>query len=210
VTIVGAIGLLIVNNSTFIAAALGVGRDIVIYATRSHIDSPSQPTSRVRKLRQRLFKGDAGASQYIYRERIEARFRETFQRVLAQESNVDKITVVSHSQGTVVSVMSLLELAKTGGQAADVNLSKLTLVTMGCPLQHVYRHYFRENYEVGQAPWHSAEKWLNIYRVDDFVGKTVGGFGLAVTDEAVVAAKGHSHYWSDQLVWDVLKSKNIY
>ena len=209
-TIVAGIGLLIVNNSRFIAAVLGVGRDIVIYATRSHLDSPSKAISRVRTLRQRLFGSSARPSQYIHRERIEARFRQTFMRVLAQERNVEKVTIVSHSQGTVVSVMGLLRLGQSGGQSAHNFLKKLTLVTMGCPLQHIYRHYFHENYEVASADWHNKENWLNIYRVDDFVGKTVAGAGLEVTDEPVLAAKGHSHYWSDQLVWDILKAKKIY
>ena len=209
-TIVGGVGLLIVNNSGFIAAALGVGRDIVIYATRSHLESPSKAQSKIFELRAKFFKQSTCKSKYVYRARIEARFRETFTRVLNQETNVDRITVISHSQGTVVAVMSLLQLAKTGGQPAQNNLSKLTLVTMGCPLQHVYRHYFHENYEVGQADWHNNERWFNIYRVDDFVGKTVGGYGLNVTDTAVLSAKGHSHYWSDQMVWDIFKEKGIY
>jgi hypothetical protein len=209
-TIVAGIGVLIVRNSGFVAAALGVGRDIVVYATRSHCDGPLKKVSRMRKLRERIFGKLARPSRYMFRERIEARFEETMTRLIEQEGKIDQLTVVSHSQGTVAAVMGLLKLQKAGGRSFSNVEKRLNLVTMGCPLQHVYRRYFSDNYEVDQADWHSKKRWLNIYRVDDFVGKTVGGHGLDVDDQPVLAAKGHSHYWSDKLVWQILRDKKIY
>lgn len=182
---VALLGFVLVNYSAAIASALGVARDIAIYATRSRGANP-----RIRP----------GRSHYLHAKRIEARFRNTLTNLLDQ-TPADKITVIAHSLGSVVAVQGLQQMHGTLP-------AKPALVTMGCPLTHIYTQYFADNYAVPQGctGWHNG--WHNIYRCDDFVGTHVIGFGTDAANHRVRAA-GHINYWTDTEVWKRLIDNGI-
>ncbi|MFV0492316.1 MAG: hypothetical protein ACK5M4_10895 [Pseudorhodobacter sp.] len=178
------LGFVLVNYSNAIANFLGVALDIVVYATRSGAANPrvaGQP------------------NHYVHAERIEGRFRSTLKKLLIQE-HADKITVISHSQGTVVVTRGLQQMR------SQLPV-KPTLVTMGSPLTHVYTHYFALNYQMpGECPdW--LESWHNIYRRDDFVGTYITGHGA---QNHPVRAAGHTGYWIDPEVWKIFRSQGLF
>lgn len=188
IAIIAIIGLLIVNFSDVVAMVLGVARDVIIYVTRSEWANPTDP---------------GNPSRYVYRDRIERRFTNTVEKLLAQEGpDVARITVISHSQGTVV--------ARRGLEAmADADLPTTVLITMGSPLSHIYGQYFCVDYTFdGPGPgW--LERWHNIYRADDFVGTVVQGHGTRATNHRV-RPRGHTGYWVDRNVWAVFDDLGVF
>jgi len=109
---------------------------------------------------------------------------------------------MTHSQGTVIAAAGLKTLA------ADLPVAP-TLVTMGSPLTQIYGHYFEKNYQFTKASNGALKNWFNIYRRDDFVGTRVQGNGVGAQNHKI-RAKGHSHYWSDEIVWDKFKELEIF
>ena len=188
IAVVGLIGFALVNNHRFIATALGVARDIMVYMTRSERANPV----------------DNNDSRYLLREKIQTRFTNTVEKMVAQEGigEDDRITVVSHSQGTVVAALGLRDLAPP----LPV---KPTLITMGCPLTHIYGHYFGKCHQFTPQSNAGLQGWHNICRRDDFVGTWVAGHGTGASNDRVPAA-GHTGYWTDGNVWEMLIDKGVF
>ena len=184
-----AIGFLILNFSSVIASGVGVARDVTTYLTRTHRANPMQKGSN---------------SAYFYADEIQARFKEVVAHMLDQEgrARISRITFMTHSQGTVIAAVGLKEIAK------DMPV-KPTLVTMGSPLTQIYGHYFEKNYQFSPESNAALKNWYNIYRGDDFVGTRVQGHKVGAQNYKV-RPKGHSHYWSDQIVWDQFKKLKIF
>lgn len=186
---VAVIGLGILNLSSRIAAVIGVARDITTYLTRSHAANPREHPEK---------------SRYVHAEAINRRFDIALENLVAQESGgpITDITIMAHSQGTVLASMRLRLLAK-----------KLpvrpTLVTMGCPVTHIYGHYFDKSHQFTRTDERSIKQWLNIYRTDDFVGTRVEGNGTWA-ENVSVGTGAHSHYWSDRRVWAIFKERGIF
>lgn len=183
--------VLIYNFSNFVAAGLGVVRDIVTYAVMQGC----------------MWRAGADVRRGNFPERnaIDARFR----RVLYYGAEVfqpDRITVISHSQGTVIATQMLqnkwirkkIDKLKEGdpnGAAPEV-----LLITMGSPVTHIYRRYFGEFFGVSLSDMPEGTAWHNIHRTDDFVGTTIEGVdGLA--GNWPVPAGGHTGYFTDFYVW---------
>jgi len=53
------------------------------------------------------------------------------------------------------------------------------------------------------------ESWVNIFRIDDFVGTVVGKEGGTWTDNKPVNAGGHTGYWIDREVLAILNEQII-
>ena len=117
--------------------------------------------------------------ELVTQMRIEARCRRVLQEVL-ELGNVTYLTVVSHSQGTVIAIDVLwFDWAERLLEGKQVNL-----VTMGSPFTHLYQHYFPLRYpelflngkfnSSKETGWgllsHTVSSWWNVFRVDDFVG----------------------------------------
>ena len=155
-------------------------------------------------------------------ERIQARFRRVLRSVLAKEKP-DRLTIVAHSQGTIVAIEALLR-----PEAADLlsPLESCDLVTLGCPFDHLYQHYFAADYPpLDDEHWKGlrtrARRWVNIFRVDDFVGTHVeprGGWpdgqrvGAGVDtwpENRPVSPAGHTGYWIDPEVTKILCDEKL-
>jgi hypothetical protein len=126
----------------------------------------------------------------IPRARIFSRYFALLQHVAAQE--YDRIVIVSHSQGTVISadlLRYLKERAAIAGTTGDEEVkqlwdsigSRIMLVTAGCPLRQLYAARFPEMYDwvlcdhgnvLGPvAADVGVVLWVNVYATGDYVGR---------------------------------------
>lgn len=174
--------------SNVVAAGLGVARDIVTYAIRDKC-----------ALRWKL---EDRRSNYPDRRAIDERFYRTLYYAL-DIFPADHITVISHSQGTVIATQML----------ADERVQKrikgrpVTLITMGAPVTHIYQRYFPEMFTVNPKKLGAA--WFNIFRQDDFVGTRIDG-NLIPSDRNIdVPPGGHTGYFTDHKVWTKLTGDKI-
>ncbi|WP_298849847.1 hypothetical protein [uncultured Ruegeria sp.] len=191
----GEIGLIVLGAtalmyrfSSFVAAGLGVARDIVTYAIRDKCFLRKDLETRQRN--------------YPDRKAIDERFYRTLHYVL-DIFPADHVTVISHSQGTVIATQML----------ADPRVQKrignrtLTLITMGCPVTHIYQRYFPEMFTVTASQLNAA--WFNIFRQDDFVGTEIEGGLIFANRNIPVDPGGHTGYFTDYQVWKALTDPAI-
>ena len=80
---------------------------------------------------------------------------------------------------------------------------------MGSPFTHVYNHYVPDDFGAPETIVKSEMigDWINIFRIDDFIGTYIGASDLRGTwpvNHAVPAA-GHTGYWTDRSVVNILK-----
>ena len=145
----------------------------------------------------------------IPRARIFSRYVAVLKHVVSL--NYDRIVIVSHSQGTVISADLFRYMKERAAQAArdpDDEVArvwrgvagKIMLVTAGCPLRQLYAARFPEIYD-----WVLADNgttmgpvaadvgvthWVNIYTTGDYVGRWLwsrtaraGEYPMAQVDE---------------------------
>ncbi|MEL7253694.1 MAG: hypothetical protein AAGL23_05935 [Pseudomonadota bacterium] len=185
-----------------IAGGLGAFRDIVVYANNDAFD-PSMEEGK-------------DLSNFPPREQIEGRF-ERVSTFLMTQVKPKKVTVIAHSQGTVVATRNLRRLLPSGlFEGCEV-----TLVTMGSPVTHLYRKYFPRAFRVDKGDFDNNGgpiTWYNIGRTDDFVGTYIEGLdelnGLDPAPQIVpsernllVPAGGHPGYFTDPYVWEHFTQK---
>lgn len=160
---------------------------------------------------------DSGRLFFFRRDAIHVRFKSALAHFRDKLDGRPKLTIISHSQGTMVAIEVLndpeLHWLKN-------KFESITLVTMGSPFTHLYQHYFAHFYpaldsEQWQPLVERLERWINIYRIDDFVGTQIdfpmprivptqdcpdGAFS-----NYPVGPRGHMNYWADAHVLDILR-----
>jgi hypothetical protein len=127
------------------------------------------------------------------------------------------LTIVSHSQGTMIAIEVLNdeELDWINEKFRHVNM-----ITMGSPFHHIYQKYFAHFYPpLDQPKWallrRRVGRWLNIFRIDDFVGTHIEFPKSPATDaffrcsNHAVERRGHLQYWSDRQVLQVIREHDI-
>lgn len=162
------------------------------------------------------------------RARFAERFLSLFEHVAAQ--NYDRIVIVAHSQGCVITV----DLLRFFRQRLAAFESKTTLFTMGNPLRQLYAFSFPPLYTWTEQPPNAPGEhdlgiveWVNAYRTGDYVGRWVWrgssdpnvwrrcsgsdqsqGAPLVFSspthccEEICIGAGAHTHYW-DQTAGDI-------
>jgi hypothetical protein len=137
------------------------------------------------------------------------------QELCAPEQRVTRLTILAHSQGTVIALDVLwLEWARNVLAGCKVNF-----ITMGSPITHLYQHYFPCRYPAlftggklspkwGHWLDTTVSEWLNVYRLDDYIGKEVSGRdGFPANVPSTVG--GHTGYWGDKAVGDLLRKEGV-
>ena len=125
---------------------LHITTDIINHFYRRRDQFPP-PGARKRGVKRRDFE---------IQQKIEARFRAVLKEVL-DDSEVTRLSVVSHSQGTIIAVdvFSLSGMDEFYREWLTHRLAavgKLNLITMGSPLTHLYQHYFPGRYDSLASP----------------------------------------------------------
>lgn len=191
VSLIIALGsaLFIYNFNETVAAALGVARDVIVYLVRAECKWTATPAER--------------ESNYPRRALIEARFERVF-RFMVNALNPQRITVISHSQGTVVAARTLKRLLPDLLHSKPELARSVHLITMGSPISHIYEEYFPENYPIKRAGLSKDLTWHNLYRDRDYVGQTIQTTGIPPENDLAVGPGGHSHYFTDKRVWTLM------
>lgn len=178
-----ALGLLIYRYAGLLSGGLGVARDIVTYSVREYCY-----LWRDYETKKRL--------NYPYRYAIDGRFVGVLEHTV-NAFDPDHITIVSHSQGTVIATQMLSSNAKA---KALLKNRSVTLITMGSPVTHIYQRYFPKMFKVDRSS--ISATWVNIFRQDDFVGTTIEGQLIHDKRNLSVSPGGHTGYFTDHEVWE--------
>jgi hypothetical protein len=155
---------------------------------------------------------DAGTLYFSRRDAIHVRVKKTLAHFRDTLKGRPRLTVISHSQGTMIAIEILND-----PELAWLNstFSSVRLVTMGSPFSHLYQHYFSHLYpklsEPHWRPIHARlDRWINIFRADDFVGTRIDFSNLPAENKYSnypVGLHGHLNYWVDRDVLEVLHSE---
>jgi hypothetical protein len=130
------------------------------------------------------------------RERLRARLNALSDQLVCEEG-FDDVVFVVHSQGSVIAYDFL-----TSGSSACERLlvARPHLVTFGSPLGHLYQFYFKEYASLREGIAKLRPKlasWVNLYRVDDYVGRDIRDLDGFVRN-IVMPAGGHIDYWKEK------------
>ena len=212
------VGLLMAIGQQQLRAGLGIAIDVITWLNDQSWNSAVQPDGNreTRIFAERWFpallKAGPGmkARGYWQRGRIKNRLKVMMAKLIRDEQP-NQVAFVTHSQGTVVAIDTLGEDARDWLSILPAG-SVMKLVTMGSPYTHVHRHYFPDSFPAidtlpNLAPINakgSLTGWINIFRIDDFVGTFIDPQGKW-PQEHPVPANGHTYYWVDENVFPILK-----
>ena len=201
-------------------------RDAELGADRS---TPPQTPLNTRTLTERACglrrAADDTRQGYWLRGRIHSRMKVLMDTLLRDEAP-HHVVIVAHSQGTVIAMEVIAQHGADWLRRMPVGAT-LKLVTMGSPYSHLYHSYFPSAFpDVAARPalarraagqslddGKCLSEWVNIFRIDDFVGTHIatgpgGGTqddGADWPEEVAVKPNGHSNYWTDTAVFPRLR-----
>ncbi|MCP5087023.1 MAG: hypothetical protein GY952_09515, partial [Rhodobacteraceae bacterium] len=202
---------------TQISVGLGIAKDIVVFFVRRPvpglenkpgviaIEENGVPYLMVPKKGRKAGQATTEMEKVIVypnRTRIQQRFKIVYEALLECE-NPEEVVVVSHSQGTLIALESLRD-GRLESQISEYVAP--TLITMGSPTWHIYNYYFSSGFPIDVSVKDGIARWVNIFRIDDFVGTTVecvepdGQETDAAPqwpDNISVQPRGHTGYWND-------------
>lgn len=175
---------------------------------------------------------ESGTLYFSRRDQILQRIKRILAHYRDQYSHRPDLVLLAHSQGTVDVIETLNDPEMDWLRNS---FGKITLVTMGSPVTHLYQHYFGHFYpRFSDRFWGTfhqhVDRWVNIFRVDDFVGLDINFGHLPQSHEDCVemnerssssqcklhfahcsnhpvGARGHVNYWADIEVLEVLKKE---
>ena len=124
-------------------------------------------------IRETTFEG--GSLFFSRRDAIHVRVKRILVHYRDTWEHRPELIIVSHSQGTMAAIETLNDPELDW---LSTRFDRITLVTMGSPLSNLYQHYFRHLYPSLDAPaWQTLRqrvcRWVNIFRIDDFVGTEI-------------------------------------
>lgn len=160
------------------------------------------------------FTEDTRKEGYFLRGKLKDRLNSLVEKVIETEKP-DELIIISHSQGSVIAIDVIDERGKIWLDKIKKNSknARIKLITMGSPYTHVQNYYFpasfapiseRENLKKVNKKRGSLTDWINIYRVDDFVGTYIDPDGIW-PKEYPVNPNGHTNYWIDTNVTKIIR-----
>jgi hypothetical protein len=176
---------------------MGKAFNNAVHIARDLIDHQYGP-HRGRVLAQRRDRRLPDAVRWPRRERIRQRLRQLL-AAFAKRGGYDRIIFLGHSQGSVV----IYDYLKGAADYAknEVSGTRPDVVTFGSPLGHLYQYYFQDYAGLE----HSLDRlsrcigrWINLYRIDDYVGVWIGEppHGDSV-ENCPMDPGGHVDYWKE-------------
>ena len=224
--IVGVMALLLgMIGRQGLATGVAIFTDVLVYlndyswrsreAMPGTDEAPRAATHKTRTFTERAMgmRTDPGTRRqgYWLRERIHSRMQ-VLMETLIRDEVPEEIIIVSHSQGTMIA----LDVIEARGKHWLGSLppgGRLKLVTMGSPYIHLYNSYFPSLFaDLARRPQLQKvtaggllTEWVNIFRVDDFVGTHIDtsrnegqpNDGTGWPQEVPVPPNGHTNYWAD-------------
>ena len=143
------------------------------------------------------------ASERPRRARIQERLKLVL-KTFVQHQGYDGVIFLAHSQGSIVAYDYLRD---NGPVYPELGNAAPALLTFGSPLGTIYQKYFHEYAASHPVPHGIAARlkcWINLYRVDDYIGgRVIAPSGLRV-DNHVMGPGGHTGYWTEPAVAEAL------
>jgi len=143
------------------------------------------------------------ASERPRRARIQERLKLVL-KTFVQHQGYDGVIFLAHSQGSIVAYDYLRDNGPVYPELGD---AAPALLTFGSPLGTIYQKYFHEYAASHPVPHGIAARlkcWINLYRVDDYIGgRVIAPSGLRV-DNHVMGPGGHTGYWTEPAVAEAL------
>ena len=139
----------------------------------------------------------------LRRERIQGRLNLVLEHFV-QNQGYDGIIFLAHSQGSVIVYDYLRD---NGPQYTRLGDAAPALLTFGSPLGSIYQKYFSEYAASNPVPMGIASRlkcWINLYRVDDYIGGRVSAPPGLRVDNHVMGMGGHTGYWTEPDVAEAL------
>ena len=134
-------------------------------------------------------------------ERLEAQMSDMTSRF----GRFDRVVFVAHSLGSIIALDYIAALRKNPNSSGHVDIE---LVTMGSPLEHIFRHYMPHSYPNAAAFAERHElKWTNIYRADDYIGTHITVAPNERIEEFPLDPGGHQDYLNDEKVGHIIRER---
>jgi pimeloyl-ACP methyl ester carboxylesterase len=114
-----------------------------------------------------------------------------------EESEPGPITLVGHSQGSVICAWYVSRL--------DRSQDRITLFTCGSPLRSLYStffpEYFGHEFFESVAATSKAGQWYNYWRLTDPIATALpDAHNRDLTERADQPLRGHGEYWQEPLM----------
>jgi len=156
----------------------------------------------------------APSQDFPIRKKISERLKDTIEFQL-RNAESPHLVVIAHSHGTVIALDTLFGHFDHNDRKWQEGLwekglrdrvASLTLLTFGSPVTHIYQHYFSNLYppfdqieDLKRISDDEKVKWVNCYRIDDYVGTFVRGVKPGFPHNIPMMLGGHIHYWKDDV-----------
>ena len=185
-----------------------IGRDLVDH---QYDRDPKSLAMRLTSLRGWRARAKSAAQQrYRRRMRIQRRLEALIEDVIARQG-IDRLVFLAHSQGTVILRDYLLDhdqlIADKREQLNSLSkVRRIDVITLGSPLSHIYKHYFRDydrlpkNDYASDALIGKIKSWTNVWRIDDPIGHAVDLHPVLQVENRGIGPGGHTFYWKEPLV----------
>lgn len=139
----------------------------------------------------------------LRRERIQSRLNLVLEHFV-QNQGYDGVIFLAHSQGSVIVYDYLRDNGPNYTRLGD---AAPALLTFGSPLGSIYQKYFHEYAAAKPVPIGIASKlkcWINLFRVDDYIGGRIQPPPGLRVDNHVMGLGGHTGYWTEPDVAEAL------
>ncbi|MBA2127057.1 hypothetical protein DLM45_12625 [Hyphomicrobium methylovorum] len=136
-----------------------------------------------------------------------ARLARRLKRVLesfVKTQKYDGVVFLAHSQGSVLVYDYLRDNAPA---YSDLGAASPAFLSFGSPLGSIYQRYFHEYDASRPVPVGMAARlkcWINLYRVDDYIGGPITAPAGLRIDNHVMGLGGHTGYWSKPEIAEAL------
>lgn len=149
-------------------------------------------------------------TRYPRRRRIQARLLEMLKNVI-EDRPYDAVIFVAHSQGSIV----VFDYLSQEQEPVELNDAAVAFLSMGSPIGHIYETYYHEYAEAAlkiEKARSRVTTWVNLTRVDDYIGGHIAHERATEVENHVLARGGHTDYWNlrevavalDDIVWRAL------